>query len=92
MIEAVPDISSGRVNIIKELPIKGEIPNASDIPTGCRFHPRCIYAKEECKIKSPDLENVGVRSHVAKDNHKSACLFGVCPLSPTASLREELDI
>ena len=85
LIEAVPDISSGRVNIIKELPIKGEIPNASDIPTGCRFHPRCIYAKEECKIKSPDLENIdshvendnhkGDCPHVANDNHKSACPF-----------------
>lgn len=68
LIEAVPDISSGRVNIIKELPIKGEIPNASDIPAGCRFHTRCIYAKEECKYKSPIFEKVN-------ENHKAACLF-----------------
>ena len=68
LTEAVPDISSGRVNIIKELPIKGEIPNASDIPEGCRFHTRCIYAKEECKYKSPVLEDVN-------KNHKAACLF-----------------
>lgn len=68
LIEAVPDISSGRVNIIKELPIKGEIPNASDIPAGCRFHTRCIYAKEECKYESPIFEKVN-------ENHKAACLF-----------------
>ena len=82
LIEAVPNISAGRVNIIKELPIKGEIPNASDIPSGCRFHTRCIYAKEECKIKSPTLENVGDNQasaatcpQVRRFQRKSACLF-----------------
>ena len=68
LIAAVPDASSGRVNIIKELPIKGEIPNASDIPSGCRFHTRCIYAKEECKNIVPKLENVN-------DNHSASCLL-----------------
>ena len=68
LIAAVPDASSGRVNIIKELPITGEIPNASDIPSGCRFHTRCIYAKEECKNAVPKLENVN-------ENHSAACLL-----------------
>lgn len=68
LIEAVPDASSGRVDIVKELPIKGEIPNASDIPSGCRFHTRCVYAKEECKHNLPILEEIN-------HNHKSACLF-----------------
>ena len=68
LIEAVPNIEVGRVNVIKELPIKGEIPNASDIPSGCRFHTRCIYAKEECKLESPILKDINY-------NHKSACLF-----------------
>ncbi|MEI0602691.1 ABC transporter ATP-binding protein [Brachyspira alvinipulli] len=68
LIAAVPDASSGRVNIIKELPITGEIPNASDIPSGCRFHTRCIYAKEECKNTVPKLENVN-------ENHSAACLL-----------------
>ena len=68
LIAAVPDASSGRVNIIKELPIKGEIPNASDIPSGCRFHTRCIYAKDECKNNIPELKNIS-------ENHSAACLF-----------------
>lgn len=68
LIEAVPDASSGRVDIVKELPIKGEIPNASDIPSGCRFHTRCVYAKEECKHNLPILEEIN-------HNHKVACLF-----------------
>ncbi|PCG18854.1 ABC transporter ATP-binding protein [Brachyspira sp. G79] len=68
LIAAVPDASSGRVNIIKELPIKGEIPNASDIPSGCRFHTRCIYAKDECKNNIPALKNIS-------ENHSAACIF-----------------
>ncbi|MEI0488172.1 ABC transporter ATP-binding protein [Brachyspira pulli] len=68
LIAAVPDASSGRVNIIKELPITGEIPNASNIPEGCRFHTRCIYAKDECKKTVPKLENIN-------DKHSAACLF-----------------
>ncbi|MBW5388806.1 ABC transporter ATP-binding protein [Brachyspira hampsonii] len=68
LIAAVPDASSGRVNIIKELPIKGEIPNASDIPSGCRFHTRCIYAKEECKNNIPNAEKIS-------ENHLVSCLF-----------------
>ena len=68
LIAAVPDASSGRVNIIKELPIKGEIPNASDIPSGCRFHTRCIYAKEECKNNIPNAKNIS-------ENHSVSCLF-----------------
>ncbi|ASJ22652.1 ABC transporter ATP-binding protein [Brachyspira hampsonii] len=68
LIAAVPDASSGRVNIIKELPIKGEIPNASDIPSGCRFHTRCIYAKEECKNNIPNAEKIA-------ENHYVSCLF-----------------
>ena len=30
--------------------LKGETPNPIDIPSGCRFHPRCPLAAEECKV------------------------------------------
>lgn len=70
LIAAVPDSISypNKSNIIKELPIKGEIPNASNIPFGCRFHTRCIYARKECRNKMPTLEKVN-------NNHNVACLF-----------------
>ena len=48
LITAVCEPISGKVNRIKEVPIKGEIPSAANIPSGCRFHPRCLYAKPEC--------------------------------------------
>jgi peptide/nickel transport system ATP-binding protein len=34
----------------KELPIRGEIRSAAAIPAGCRFHPCCIFAANECKV------------------------------------------
>ncbi|HQI78753.1 MAG TPA: ABC transporter ATP-binding protein, partial [Petrotogaceae bacterium] len=41
LIAAVCEPKSGKVNIVKEVPIKGEIPSAANIPKGCRFHTRC---------------------------------------------------
>jgi peptide/nickel transport system ATP-binding protein len=51
LIEAVPEPESGKVNIIKELPIYGEIPSPANIPRGCRFHTRCPYATDACKTE-----------------------------------------
>lgn len=56
LIEAVPKPEPGKVCIIKELPIFGEIPSPANIPPGCRFHTRCPYAVDECKsLPEPEL-------------------------------------
>lgn len=34
--------------------IPGEIPGLVDPPPGCRFHPRCEYASEQCRSGRPD--------------------------------------
>lgn len=36
-------------------PIKGLMPDPTNLPTGCTFHPRCPYAQEICKSKVPDI-------------------------------------
>jgi oligopeptide/dipeptide ABC transporter ATP-binding protein len=33
--------------------LKGERPDPSRIPPGCRFHPRCPFVMEVCKVKQP---------------------------------------
>ncbi len=59
LITAVCEPLSGKVDRIKEVPIKGEIPSAADIPKGCRFHPRCPYAKSECwELEEPSIAEV----------------------------------
>jgi peptide/nickel transport system ATP-binding protein len=35
-------------------PIRGLMPDPTDLPTGCPFHPRCDFAKPECSIKAPE--------------------------------------
>ncbi|MFT7773788.1 dipeptide ABC transporter ATP-binding protein [Roseateles sp.] len=42
--------------------ITGSIPRLDDLPSGCRFHPRCPQADARCKQSSPPLEPVGERS------------------------------
>ncbi len=67
LITAVCEPVAGKVNRIKEVPIKGEVPSAMRIPSGCRFHPRCPYAEEKCMIPGiqPELEDTGRRHSVA---------------------------
>jgi len=38
---------------VPELHLGGGFPNPLDPPSGCTFHPRCIYAKSECGEKAP---------------------------------------
>ena len=33
--------------------ISGEAPSAVDVPSGCRFHPRCPKCMDICKVKQP---------------------------------------
>lgn len=41
--------------------LKGEIPHPSNIPPGCRFHPRCPDATEICRTKIPEDRDMGGR-------------------------------
>jgi oligopeptide/dipeptide ABC transporter ATP-binding protein len=36
----------------------GETPDAAHIPSGCRFHPRCPYAFDRCRVEEPPLFDV----------------------------------
>ena len=38
--------------------IEGMVPSLYDLPTGCRFHPRCPYATDECRKNCPQLREV----------------------------------
>ncbi len=50
-----------------KLTTKGDIPNLMDPPKGCRFHPRCPLASQECSAKVPELKGVA-------DNHIVRCI------------------
>jgi len=44
-------------------PIKGSLPELTNLPEGCRFSPRCPLAKDLCRLSSPELTD-GVRCHL----------------------------
>lgn len=44
--------------------IQGEIPSNVNIPTGCKFHPRCPYAKDICREQEPEYREIGPRHYV----------------------------
>jgi oligopeptide/dipeptide ABC transporter ATP-binding protein len=46
--------------------ISGEVPSPKHPPAGCRFHPRCEFARERCDEVVPELEK-------AEDEHLVAC-------------------
>ena len=43
---------------VSRIALSGEVPSASNPPTGCYFHPRCRYAQEICKRETPVLREV----------------------------------
>ena len=46
----------GEVRRLHSIP--GMPPNPADLPEGCRFHPRCAYAGEECRKKAVELAEI----------------------------------
>ena len=53
---------------VKPIPIKGEISSTINVPSGCRFHPRCPYAFDRCSNVKPLLKQT-------KESHQVACLL-----------------
>ncbi|WP_139991269.1 ABC transporter ATP-binding protein [Paenibacillus paridis] len=59
LLRSVTTLDSDRGS--KLFSIDGSIPNLFELPTGCRFHPRCPHATEKCVKESPPLLNVNDR-------------------------------
>jgi peptide/nickel transport system ATP-binding protein len=51
--------------------LRGEAPDATRIPSGCRFHPRCPIAIEVCPKVDPQLERPGA---ARSPEHRAACV------------------
>lgn len=65
LLHSIPrlDKQSDRLHVIK-----GVVPHPMHMPTGCRFNPRCPYAKERCYTESPLEVDIG-------EGHRVSCWY-----------------
>ena len=64
LLSVIPSLDPRRKR--QHLILQGETPNPADIPSGCRFHPRCPLAINACRTIDPQLE--------LKQGHEVACI------------------
>ena len=63
LLRSIPRLDERR----ESLPvIDGMVPNLLDLPSGCRFHPRCPRAERRCREEAPALRSFG-------EGHRVAC-------------------
>jgi peptide/nickel transport system ATP-binding protein len=75
LIDAVPE-PTPRAERHRRAAIRGELPSASDPPSGCRFRTRCPGAQDLCAQQEPPLRRFGA-------GHLAACHFPL--VEPEAS-------
>jgi len=63
LLSAIP-VPNPRLKPQRIIP-KGEIPSPINPPSGCRFHPRCLVATEECSQEEPKLHRISPNHYVA---------------------------
>jgi peptide/nickel transport system ATP-binding protein len=62
LLSAIPELG---VQKPKHLKLKGEVPTPINLPSGCVFHGRCIYANERCIQEIPQLNRLNAGTQVA---------------------------
>ncbi|MGC1122187.1 MAG: ABC transporter ATP-binding protein [Candidatus Methanofastidiosia archaeon] len=65
LYQAIPRLDSDRERLRI---IEGNVPNLIQIPSGCRFHPRCSHASERCAREKPQLVE-------RENNHYTRCFL-----------------
>ncbi|MBE5902039.1 MAG: ATP-binding cassette domain-containing protein [Lachnospiraceae bacterium] len=66
LLSAVPIPDPKKSRQRQRIVLQGDIPSPVNPPSGCRFHTRCPYAKEQCKMEVPKFREV-------EPGHFAAC-------------------
>ena len=72
LIHAVPTLRTEKDSLAS---IPGSPPDLIHLPSGCKFHPRCAFATEQCKAEDPLAESVP-----GDERHEVACWHALTPL------------
>jgi peptide/nickel transport system ATP-binding protein len=65
LLSAVPKPNPHTEKNRKRQVLGGDVPSALHPPSGCRFHPRCPIAGEECRMRIPEWREIGPNHWVA---------------------------
>jgi peptide/nickel transport system ATP-binding protein/oligopeptide transport system ATP-binding protein len=65
LLSAVPELDGQDKNVET---LTGELPSPENLPSGCKFHTRCPYAKEICKTQTPGITQFS-------DTHSTKCFI-----------------
>jgi len=80
LLSAVPSPQPNGAAARGRIVLRGDPPSPLDPPSGCRFHPRCPIAREECSTAAPPLS-------VQSSQHLAACWYAqesdVTPTTPS---------
>ncbi|MBZ0290660.1 MAG: ATP-binding cassette domain-containing protein, partial [Anaerolineae bacterium] len=68
LLSAVHTTDPRAKHLKKRIVLEGDVPDPSNPPSGCYFHPRCLYAKAICRHEAPPLREV-------QPGHAAACHF-----------------
>jgi len=66
LLAAIPEPNPNKRKTLEA--IQGEIPSNVNVPSGCKFHTRCPFVKQECKENVPELREI-------EPDHFVACHF-----------------
>ena len=68
----------------KRIILAGDVPSPIKLPTGCRFHTRCPYAFDRCRVEEPVLMEV-------LPAHRVACHLREAPVKAASNARRDSD-
>ncbi len=66
LLSSVPELNPQDEK--ERIHLQGELPSPENLPTGCKFHTRCPYVMEICKISTPQVKEFS-------DTHNCKCFL-----------------
>ena len=70
----------------ERIPLRGEIPNPANPPSGCFFHTRCGYCTEKCMKETPEYKEITPGHFVACHRAEELTLKGIAIEGKTVKL------